>query len=206
MTPQSSVSQQLTISFPSMPSPPAFVPPPVDRVSTPALRYEDDHCTPNERQSPGEFRRVEPRPQPPTHDPDLDPPWPAAGANGRPPLYFEEFQRLVANPFLAIFWLIVLFGILREALAIKSLPLVGLATGGLLALGHLLQYHCRDCGSTGLLFRWKSHACPSVLARQQTGRARRIRGPNPYTQLILWIYVLIGTGILVAVVLRHVGP
>jgi len=149
---------------------------------------------------------VEPRPHPPTHDPDLDPPRPTARANGRPPLYFEEFQRLVANPFLAVFWLIVLFGVLREALAIKSLALVGVAACGLLALGHLLQYHCRDCGETGRLFRWKSHACPSVLARQQTGRARRFRGPNPYTQLVLWIYVLVCSGILLVVVLRRVGP
>ena len=149
---------------------------------------------------------MEPRLHTPTYDPDLDPPRPTAGANGGPPLYLEEFQRLVANPFLAVFWLIVLFGLLREALAIKSLPLVGLAVCGLLVLGHLLQYHCRDCGSTGPLFRWKSHACPSVLARQQTGRARRIRGPNPYTQMVLWIYVLIGTGILLVVGLWRVGP
>jgi hypothetical protein len=149
---------------------------------------------------------VEPRPHPPTHDPDLDPPRPAAGAAGQTPLYLEEFQRLVANPFLAVFWLIALFGLLREALAMKSLPLVGVAACGLLPLGYLLQYHCRDCGETGFLFRWRSHACPGVLARQQTGRARRIRGPNPTTQLILWIYILICTGSLLAVVLRSVGP
>ena len=149
---------------------------------------------------------MEPRPNPPTHDPDLDPPRPAARANGRPPLYLEEFQRLVANPFLAVFWLIVLFGIVREALATKSLPLLGLAACGLLVLGHLLQYHCRDCGETGRLFRWRSHACPGVLARQQYGRARRFRGPNPRTQLILWIYFLIAAGILVAVILPRVGP
>ena len=178
----------------------------MDRIGGHSLRYQEDHSAPDGRQRPGESRRVEPRQHPPTHDPDLDPPRPAAGANGRPPLSREEFQRLVANPFLAVFWLIVLFGVLRQALAIKSLVLVGLAICGLLALGHLLQYHCRDCGATGLLFRWKSHVCPSVLARQQTGRARRIRGPNPYTQLVLWIYVLLATGILLAVVLRQVGP
>jgi hypothetical protein len=149
---------------------------------------------------------MEPRQQPPPHDPDLDPPRRATGASGDPPLHVEEFQRLVANPFLALFWLIVLCGLVREALAEKNLGLVGIAACGLLVIGHLLQYHCRDCGATGLLFRWRSHACPSVLARQQTGRARRFRGPNPTTQLVLWIYVVIGTGILLAVVLARARP
>jgi hypothetical protein len=147
---------------------------------------------------------VDSRRQSPTYDAELDPPRPAAG--GQPPLYLEESQRLVTNPFLGIFWLVLMVGLIRHALAIKSLLWLGLALSGLLLLGFLLQYHCRDCGATGVLFRWRSHACPSVLARQRAGLRRRIPGPNPYTQLILWVYLLAATGILVAVIHRHAGP
>jgi hypothetical protein len=149
---------------------------------------------------------VEPRPHHPTYDPDLDPARPGSLPPGPAPLGFEDFQRLVTNPFLAVFWLIILFGLMREALAMKSLPLLGVTTCGFLVLGHLVQYHCRDCGSTGPIFRWRSHACTSVLARQQTGRARRIRGPNPSVQLVLWVYALIAGGILVAVLHLHGAP
>jgi hypothetical protein len=151
---------------------------------------------------------VEPRRQSPTHDPELDPPRPAAGATATdwPPPYCEDFQRLVTNPFLALVGLIVLLGVLRQALEMKSLPLFVIVLCGLLPTGFLLQYHCRDCGATGLLFRWRSHACPSVLVRHQSGRARAIRGPNPYTQLLLWIYLLIAGGIVVALMHGHVVP
>ncbi len=71
---------------------------------------------------------------------------------------------------------------------------------GLGLVGYLLQYHCLDCGATGRLFRWKWHACPSVRARQQTGRPRRFRGPNPVLQTVLWVYILMGLAILGSVV------
>jgi hypothetical protein len=113
----------------------------------------------------------------------------------------QEYQRLVANPFLALLGLIVWFAALRQALAIRNLPLTGLALFGLVGVGYLLQYHCLDCGATGLLFRWREHACERVRARQRTGQVRRLRGPNPVFQTVLWGYLLTGMAILAAAVL-----
>jgi hypothetical protein len=147
---------------------------------------------------------VQPPSLSPTHDPDLDPPRGVPATYRRPPLP-QEYQRLVANPFLALFWLIVLSGVFRNAVDLKSLPLLGVAVLGLVVAGYLLHYHCLDCGATGRLFRWKEHACPSVVARQQAGRVRRIRGPNPYLQTILWGYVLGVLAVLVYVVRLALG-
>jgi hypothetical protein len=144
---------------------------------------------------------VEPSHLPPTHDPDLDPPERRPAAANRPPPVPQEYQRLVANPFLALCWLAFLVAWLRQALRLKSLPMAACVLLGLAAAGYLLQYHCLDCGATGRLFQWKAHACPSVLARRQTGRVRRFRGPNPVLQTILWTYVLAGLAIVTAAVL-----
>jgi hypothetical protein len=135
-----------------------------------------------------------------TRDRQLDPPARAIAGNGRR-LLPQECQRLVANPFLAIFGLIGWFALMRQALAVRSLPLFGFA---LLSLGVVIllpQYHCLDCGATGLLIRWKSHACESVRLRQECGQARRIRGPNPWVQTVLWCYLLAALAVLAAAVL-----
>jgi hypothetical protein len=142
---------------------------------------------------------VQPPSLSPIHDPDLDPPRRVQAAYRPPPLP-QEFQRLVANPFLALFWLVIVFAILQQALELKSLPLLGVVLLGLVPAWYLLHYHCLDCGATGRLFRWKEHACPSVVARQLAGRVRRFRGPNPYLQTILWGYVLGALAILAYVV------
>jgi hypothetical protein len=145
-------------------------------------------------------RRVEPlAPPSPTYDPDLDPPrfHPPGTSGGRPPLIPQEYQRLVANPFLAMLGLIVWFAAFRQALAARNLLLVGLALSGLAVVVYLLQYHCLDCGTTGPLLRWKSHACSRVLARQETGHVRRRRGPNPVFQTILWAYLIAAAAVLV---------
>jgi hypothetical protein len=144
---------------------------------------------------------VEPLAPSSTHDPELDPPRHRPAGPRRPPFLPQEYQRLVANPFLALLGLIIWFAVFWEALESRNLPLTGLALLALCGVGYLLQYHCLDCGTTGLLFRWKSHACERVLVRQQTGRARRFRGPNPTFQTVLWVYLMIGVAILIAVVL-----
>jgi hypothetical protein len=145
---------------------------------------------------------VEPSSPSPTHDRELDLGPPAARPSGNdwPPWVPQQYQRLVANPFLALLGLIVWFAALRWALTARNLWLVGLAVLGLAAVAYLLQYHCLDCGSTGHLFHWKSHACERVRTRQQSGRIRRFRGPNPVFQTVLWGYLLAALAILVGVV------
>jgi hypothetical protein len=147
---------------------------------------------------------VEPRAPSSSHDPDLDPPRRRPSDPGRPPFLPQEYQRLVANPFLAVFGLIVGLGVFWKALELRELPLVALALVALISVAYLLQYHCLDCGSTGLLLRWKSHACERVLARQQANQVRRFRGPNPTFQTVLWGYALLVLAILVFVVMLAV--
>ena len=57
-------------------------------------------------------------------------------------------------------------------------------------LPRLFHYHCLDCGRTGRLTRWKRHVCPEVARRIVEGRPRRLRGPGPLAQTLLWGYVL----------------
>jgi hypothetical protein len=149
---------------------------------------------------------VDPFPRSPTHDPDLDSPRQMAVLEPEPPLLPQEFQRLIANPFLALFGLVIWFQAFRYALWLRNLMLVSVIFLALAAVGYLLHYHCLDCGATGLLFRWKSHACPTVRARQLSNQVRRFRGPAPTMQLMLWMYALAGIGILVFLGLRTAGP
>ena len=106
----------------------------------------------------------------------------------------EMFLRLVANPFLGVFALMVWFGLMYlivrgVAGAFSTLALLlGLAT--LALLPRFLHYHCLDCGRTGLLTEWKRHVCPSVVARRFEGRARRWHGPTPTVQVLLWLWFL----------------
>jgi len=141
-----------------------------------------------------------------THDSDLDPPPQRGAVDDQPPLLPQEYQRLVANPFLAIFALIGCVHSVQQAFSTRTFAWLGLAVFCLLAAGCLLHYHCLDCGATGTLLLWKRHACPSVLARRQTGRVRRLRGPNPVVQTVLWGYLLVALGILAAVLLRADVP
>jgi hypothetical protein len=145
---------------------------------------------------------VRPSPSPSSHDPNFDPPRHARpGSNGHPtPLLPQQYQRLVANPFLAVLALVSWGAAMGEGLARRKLWLVMLLAPLPIAFARLLQYHCLDCGATGRLFRWKDHACERVVARQLSGKVRRFRGPNPAFQTILWGYLVIVAAILVGVV------
>jgi hypothetical protein len=138
-----------------------------------------------------------------TYDPDLDPPRPRAriGSGGWPPRLPQEYQRLVANPFLALLGLIVWFAVMEQALRARSILAVWLAMLGLAVVAYLLQYHCLDCGATGTLFRWRSHACERVRIRRETGQVRYLRGPNPVFQTFAWLLLMVVLAILIVPVL-----
>lgn len=126
------------------------------------------------------------------HDPELDPP-PTLRVRRLPPgalLVPQEYQRLVANPFLALTLFVAWVAGMRLALGSRNLFAVVGATAFFVAIVRLLHYHCLDCGGTGWLFRWREHACDAVVARQLSGRVRRWRGPTPTVQAVLWMYLL----------------
>ena len=123
-----------------------------------------------------------------TFDPDLD------LRPGRPrpePIGpIDDYQRLVANPLLAVLFWMASVALLWESVRRRNLALfvwallftpVGLV---------FLQFHCLDCGKAGWLLRFRVHACPAVVARRQSGWVRRFRGPGLKVQLVGWFILM----------------
>jgi hypothetical protein len=133
------------------------------------------------------------RPRP--ADPEFDPS-PASPVRLRDfdPL---EHQRLVVNPFLAVFGLVVLTEVTRLLLRSSFPPLAVATVIPLVLLPYLIQYHCLDCGQTGRYSRRGRHACPAVFARWQEGY--RSRFPSSWTQLVIWSWVIASAALLLAV-------
>lgn len=104
----------------------------------------------------------------------------------------------MANPFLALAALIAWLAALRRALASRNLVLSAIVVLAFLGVVRALHFHCRDCGGTGWLFRWRDHACDAVLTRQRANRVRRWRGPTPTVQMALWMYLFVSLAIAAA--------
>lgn len=138
-------------------------------------------------------------------DSEIDPPLPGRLERLGPKP--EYYLRIMANPFLAVAAMI-LDGLAAAAVFRRQetgaivLGSACVAIGLFLSPG-LLQYHCLDCGETGRLRRWRLHVCPKSTARYLSGRRRRLRGPSPGFQILLWL-ALFGYLLLVLRVLADV--
>lgn len=122
----------------------------------------------------------------------------AGGFDGDP----ESYLRLVANPFLGFVyltaWLAVMYETVIVGFAGPLTPmLLAILIAGLWLTPQLIHFHCLDCGGTGRLPRWRKHACPKSLQRSAAGRPRRLRGPSPPLQVILWVWVLMALALFV---------
>ena len=102
----------------------------------------------------------------------------------------RPYQRLVANPFLAVLGLFAWAGALRLSWEARRAEFFLPALLAGLAIPLLFQYHCLDCGRTGHVARASGHACAHVEMRRQAGRPRRLRGPSPWAQTKLWVVAL----------------
>jgi hypothetical protein len=129
-----------------------------------------------------------------TYDPDLDlrPRLPER-ASIEP---IESYQRLVANPFLAVLAWVVAFGFVSESMNRQNLALFMMGIILLFVAFFFLHFHCLDCGATGWLLRSWAHACPAVVARRQSQLIRRFHGPGLTTQLAAWFIVIMATFLL----------
>lgn len=144
---------------------------------------------------------MEPALPPPQRDPEFG----AAGAGPGEllpdPVNPHLYLRIVANPFLGLAglvgWLILLRLVLLKLRRIPELfaPLLPAVVVVFLALlwitPALFHFHCLDCGRTGRLSRWRLHSCPRSSWRRASGRARRLRGPTPFVQIVLWLWALL---------------
>jgi hypothetical protein len=132
-----------------------------------------------------------------TYDPDLD-------LQPRPPAQellepLERYQRLVANPFLAVLVWLVAFELVNESMTRQNLALFMIGIILLFVAFFFLQFHCLDCGVTGWLLRSWAHACPGVVARRQHRRVQRFRGPGLKFQLVIW-FILMTTALVLGMV------
>ena len=109
------------------------------------------------------------------------------------------FQRLVVNPFLAVFGFIIVAALWYEAFSRHAPAFFQFGVGLLVVAVLLVQYHCLDCGATGWLLRYRRHACPTVVWRWQRGEWRRFRGPGVRLQLTAWLIFLAGMVVLVLI-------
>jgi hypothetical protein len=143
---------------------------------------------------------VVPSPPPPGRDPEFAP-----LADPRAPiatgLWPEMYLRLLANPFLALAGFVgwaLAANWLRSLLAHKPDligPLAPILTVLMLAalfglVPRLFRVHCLDCGRTLPQSRWREHTCVLSNLRRQSARPRRLRGPTPFVQDVLWIWFL----------------
>jgi hypothetical protein len=153
---------------------------------------------------------LEPLAPSPQRDPEFDAGPPLAPDSLATPIAPESYLRVLANPFLmfvgGVAWLMLgrwVLGLLRrnpDLIGPLSPILVVLLLACLWLLPGLSQFHCLDCGGTGRLGRWRRHVCPVSVQRRLGGEPRRLRGPTPFAQVLLWLWALLAAGVLVA---RH---
>lgn len=141
---------------------------------------------------------AQPEPPPPTRDPEFGVVNSGLQSHEPDDLHPEAFLRVVANPFLGTFglllWLMALiwFGRLWQhnpQLISPLAPILAvLLLSSLWLVPSLFQFHCLDCGRSGRLANWRGHVCPASAVRRLAGRPRRLRGPSPFVQIILWFW------------------
>lgn len=111
----------------------------------------------------------------------------------------EDYVRIVANPFLGFTvasWsaALLFMGAIMTPQEFTLPSLCGLAIAGGIAFfvaGRLVVFHCRDCGESGRLLRWRVHNCVWANERRRLGRPRRFRGPTPVLQVVIWFWILL---------------
>jgi len=130
---------------------------------------------------------------PATSDPEFQP---VASSRVEPAPEAGEYRRILVNPFLGFLatalWVRAVF-VIAHAETILGLPQTVTAPlwcASIWLIPRLFRFHCLDCGRSGRLWRWKEHVCPTVAERVASGRTRTVRGPSPWVQLLIWVYVL----------------
>lgn len=145
----------------------------------------------------GVRRVVEAPRRPDPADPEFDPaPTATVRLRDFDPI---EHQRVLVNPFLAVLAVVAWWRLASSLFRGPFPPLAVLAALALAALPLLVQYHCLDCGRTGIYARLRRHACPGVQARWREGRRSRLPFPRARSQMIFWAYAIGSAALLAAV-------
>lgn len=104
---------------------------------------------------------------------------------------YRGYQRLVANPFVAILGFIGWCAAIHWIVQSKRLALFWPVGASFFLVVFLLQFHCVDCGKTDRLTRWRDHACDAVQRRYEAGFSQRVWFPNPVLQTTIWFYLIL---------------
>ncbi len=99
-------------------------------------------------------------------------------------------QRLVVNPLVAILCSLAGVALIQHALRTRNLFLFCTGVGVLFLSFLLIQFHCRDCGTTGWYLHAGKHACAAVVARWRQNISAR-SGLRARTQLLIWAYIMV---------------
>lgn len=119
----------------------------------------------------------------------------------------EDFLRIVANPFLAFAMIAFCFALLifvnnKKLFAGYNYYLSIVIGFVVLFSSAFYRYQCLDCGGSGRLTRWRTHHCPASADRRRLGKRRRIHGPNPERQVVIWLFLTAFIAIFVRSLIR----
>ncbi|MGZ3433440.1 MAG: hypothetical protein ACXWN0_17105 [Isosphaeraceae bacterium] len=137
-------------------------------------------------------RNVDNDPRSPVYDPQLDASH-KLSTSRLPAVPIEAIgwhQRLVVNPLVAILSTLAGVALIQHALLTRNVVLFCTAVGVLFLSLLLIQFHCRDCGTTGWYLHSSRHACAAVVARWRQNVLAR-SGLRARTQLLIWSYVMV---------------
>lgn len=125
------------------------------------------------------------------HDPLLDTSLEQTRSRQAVPIEFVgQYQRLVVNPLVAFLCGLSAAILIRHALHTRNVLLFCAGLGVLFLSFLLIQFHCRDCGTTGWYLHASRHACAAVVARWRQNTLLRY-GLTARRQLHIWSYILV---------------
>ncbi len=102
--------------------------------------------------------------------------------------FVGQHQRLVVNPLVAFLCGLSAALLIRHALHTRNVMLFCAGVGVLFLSFLLIQFHCRDCGSTGWYLHASRHACAAVVARWRQNMVPRVRFDRSQTTSYLVVH------------------
>jgi hypothetical protein len=134
-----------------------------------------------------------------TYDPDVD--LVIRPETVPPGVRLGDYQRLFANPLLALLIWIVAAAVIRAAVMSRNLAQFFAGVVLLFVAPLFIQFHCLDCRATGWLIRYRRHGCPAVVNRWKSGGD--VQWPRLKVQLAVWVAALAAASILGLILMQR---
>ncbi len=134
-----------------------------------------------------------------TFDPDVD--LVIRTETAPPGVPLGDYQRLFANPLLALLIWIVAAAVIGAAVMSRNLAQFFSGVVLLFVAPLFLQFYCLDCRATGWLIRYRRHGCSAVVNRWKSGED--LHWPRLKVQLAVWLAALATASVLGLIVVRR---